>query len=374
MACVTPFQLKKEAKRLLWLLPGPVFYALFRLSFLWPEFTETVYSRSIFPFIIRPFSALTGLAPFSVGEMLLYTFILSIAVFFVVMLVHAVMAKRNWWQVLFRRITVLLGIASALYALFIGLWGFNYARLPLSNTLELDVSPATVSELHGTCEALLCKANSLRELVPEDENGVFSPESSRLDIMRAVPQDYEIAADATGLSFFGGYLAPVKPVTYSTGLSWSHIAGIYFPFTAEANVNIEAPMLLFAANSLHEAAHQRGFAREDEANFLAYYVSAYSDDVSVQYSGTVLALVHSMNALFDANKDLYYELRGSYHDGLVRDIVDNNRFWAQFESEVSEAAQEVNNTFLKANMQQDGVKSYGRMVDLLIGLWRQGDI
>lgn len=369
-----PFHLKKEAKRLLWLLPGPVFYVLFRLAFLWPQLTETVYSRAIFPSIARPLSALTGLAPLSVGEMLLYAFILFIAVFIVVMLVHAIMARRAWWQVLFRRIATLLGIASALYALFVGLWGFNYARVPLSRTLGLDASPATVSELYATCDALLSRANTLRETVPEDEDGIFSPDSSRRDIMNATPHYYNTAAEAAGLSFFGGSYGPAKPVAYSTGLSWAHIAGIYFPFTAEANLNAKAPMLLFAASSLHEAAHQRGFAREDEANFLAYYVSAYSGDVSVQYSGTMLALVHSIDALYDANRDLYYELRETYHDGLVRDLVDNSLFWAQYESEVSETAREVNNTFLKANMQQDGVKSYGRMVDLLIGLWRQGDI
>ena len=50
------------------------------------------------------------------------------------------------------------------------------------------------------------------------------------------------------------------------------------------------------------------------------------------------------------------------------------QYWQQFESPVSEASQQVNNTFLQANMQQDGVKSYGRMVDLLIGLWRAGEI
>jgi hypothetical protein len=133
-------------------------------------------------------------------------------------------------------------------------------------------------------------------------------------------------------------------------------------------------MLHFAASCNHEAAHQRGFAREDEANFLAYYVCSFSDDPSVRYSGTMLALVHAMNQLYSADSDLYFKLRRTYVSGIDRDLENNSLYWRRFESPVSETAREVNNTFLKANMQKDGVKSYGRMTDLLIGLWRAGGI
>jgi hypothetical protein len=192
--------------------------------------------------------------------------------------------------------------------------------------------------------------------------------------MRGVPSYYHRASQLTGYDWLAGSFGPAKPVLYSIGLSYSHITGVYFPFTGEPNVNVDVPMLYFAASCNHEAAHQRGFAREDEANFLAYYVCSFSDDPSVRYSGTMLALVHAMNQLHSANSDLYFELRSTYISGLSRDLEDNSRYWRQFESPVSEAVQEVNNTFLKANMQQDGVKSYGRMTDLLIGLWRAGGI
>lgn len=368
------FDWKTEAKKLLRLLPGPVFYALFRLAFLWPHLTETVYARTLFPAVNRPLSALTGLAPFSLGECLLYAFLLFAAAFAVLTVVAAIRARRAWWQPVLRRVRALLIIASALYALFVGLWGFNYARLPLSHTFGLDASPATVDELYATCDALVKEANRLRADVPEDRDGVFAPSLSRADIMRAAAAYYDAAAADTGLSFLGGGFGPVKPVLYSSGLSWAHIAGVYFPFTGEANVNTQTPMLLFPASCLHEAAHQRGFAREDEANFLAYYVAARADDISVRYSGTVLALVYAMDALYHADSDLYYGLRAAYAEGVVRDLADHSRFWQRYEGAISEAAVEVNNTFLKANMQRDGVQSYGRMVDLLIGLWRRDGI
>jgi hypothetical protein len=365
---------KKILLELLWLLPGLVFYGLFRLAFLWPAFTETVYSRGVFRAVGQALSVLTGWLPISLGELLLYAFVLFVAVHLMVTLVRAILAKKDWWYVVLRRVIALLGAASFLYALFVGLWGFNYARQPLSESLGLNAAPATVQELYSTCEALIREANALRALVPEDNSGVFAPDETREQIMRSVPSYYDRAAMLTGNGWLSGSFGRAKPVLYSIGLSYSHISGVYFPFTGEANVNADAPMLGFASACNHEAAHQRGFAREDEANFLSYYVCTFSDNPSVRYSGAMLALIHAMDQLYDADSDLYFELRGAYSEGINRDLDANSAYWRRFDSPVSDTAQQVNNTFLKANMQQDGVKSYGRMVDLLIGLWRAGGI
>jgi hypothetical protein len=369
-----PFGLKSTLLKLLWLLPGPLFYAFFRLSFMWPSLTESVYSRSIYPVIAQVLSSITGLLPFSLAELLLYAFILSLVVYTVLTIIAAIRLKRKWWQALLNRLIILLSIVSMIYALFVGLWGFNYARLPLSDSLGLDASPATVDELYATCEALIDQANALRAVVPENEDGVFSPDLSKTAIMIRIPGEYNNAAARTGHRFLGGSYGRVKPVLYSQGMSWSHLCGIYFPFTGEANVNADAPNLLFASSCTHEQAHQRGFAREDEANFLAYYVLSYSDNMSMRYSGTMLALIHTMNALYSADSDRYYKLRDTYTSGLSADLQANGAYWQQYESEVSEAVTQVNNTYLKANMQSDGVKSYGRMTDLLIALWRSGGI
>jgi hypothetical protein len=365
---------KYPALKLLWLLPGPVFYGLFRLSFLWPQFTETVYSRTIFRVTNQALSTVTGLLPCSLGELMLYAAILGVAIFVVLMVIRAILAKQDWWRVLLRRIVVLACAASMVYALFVGLWGFNYARQPLGDTLSLDTSPATVQELYSTCEALIEKANKLRTEVPENEDGIFAPGETRDGIMRSTEALYNNAAQATDNTFLGGSFGRAKPVLYSVGLSWAHITGVYFPFTAEANVNNDVPDLLFTATCLHETAHQRGFSREDEANFLAYYVASFSNDPEVTYSGTMLALIHAMNQLYGADSDQYFTLRDTYSEGLNRDLSAYSEYWRQFESPVSEKAEAVNNTFLKANQQQDGVKSYGRMVDLLIGLWRSGKL
>ncbi len=365
---------KRLIKKIPWLFIGPFFYLLFRLSFLWPAFTENVYSRGIYRVLSQGISTITGLLPFSLGEILLYAFILFVATYLVFTIIKSAAARKNWWFELINKVLGLLCVASVIYALFVGLWGFNYSRETLGSILRLDTSPSKVSELYSTCEALIDRAKGLRETVPEDAGGVFSPDFTKEDMMKKAPYYYNKAAAATGNGLLSGSYGRAKPVLYSTGLSYANIGGIFFPFTGEANLNADAPMLYFPSSTLHEAAHQIGFSREDEANFLAYYVSSYSEDTSVEYSGTMLAVSESMHKLYSEDRDLYFELRSAYSESMDRDLKSNALYWMAFDTPIKETSRAVNNTFLQANMQHDGVKSYGRMVDLLIALWRSGGL
>ena len=43
----------------------------------------------------------------------------------------------------------------------------------------------------------------------------------------------------------------------------------------------------------------------------------------------------------------------------------NRDFWEKYDGAVAEVSNRVNDTYLKANGQAEGVKSYNRMVDLI---------
>jgi hypothetical protein len=111
--------------------------------------------------------------------------------------------------------------------------------------------------------------------------------------------------------------------------------------------------------------------REDEANYIAYIAGMNSDNIELMYSSTLLALISSGNALYGQNTDLYFEIREMYTDGVIRDIRANTDYWAKYEDKViSTISNKINDTYLKANAQEDGVKSYGRMVDLLLAEYK----
>lgn len=154
-------------------------------------------------------------------------------------------------------------------------------------------------------------------------------------------------------------------------MSYTGITGIYIPYTGEANVNINSTDFMLPSTVAHEMAHQRGFAREDEANYIAYLTCSMHPDRDFQYSGVMLALIYSMNALAENDIEAYKVLRSKYSEGVKNDLRYDAEFWAKYEGKTQEISNNVNNTYLKSNGQKDGVQSYGRMVDLLIAEYKE---
>ena len=48
------------------------------------------------------------------------------------------------------------------------------------------------------------------------------------------------------------------------------------------------------------------------------------------------------------------------------DLDANREYWAKYDGTIAEVSNKVNDTYLKANGQTEGVKSYNRMVDLIV--------
>jgi hypothetical protein len=87
-----------------------------------------------------------------------------------------------------------------------------------------------------------------------------------------------------------------------------------------------------------------------------------------------MALLYCQNKLYASSKTLYSELRATYCEQL---LTDNNQYaahWGQYEGKVSEKATAVNNTYLQVQGQEDGVKSYGRMVDLMLAWYETANL
>lgn len=346
-----------------------VFYILYRFSFLIPEVVENIYSRGFFKFVNQLLSSFTGLVPISIGEFTLYAFVISIAIYLIYMVISAIMVPGKRLYRFFCHFMTLVAIAANIFTSFVLLWGFNYARQPLSTSMHLEVKPVEKEILYDLCESLVKEANILRKDVTENNNGVFISRYKKEDILEKIPQVFKKTAQKLDIDYLSGNFGRIKPVLYSKGMSYAGLVGIYYPFTGEANVNTDIPMLTFIAGSCHEAAHQRGFAREDEANFIAYYFCRESGDKDFAYSGTILAILYALKSLQNIDRDMARNIRALYSDAVKRDITDYQIYWETFEGPADEAVEAMNNTYLKANNQKEGIKSYGRMVDLMIALY-----
>lgn len=329
--------------------------------------TENLYSRLIYPPIGKALSIITGVFSFSIAELLFYIVILAI-IFLVIRFVFRVIMSKRRLQEAVQGIVNALCIFSIAYCLFLLLWGFNYYRQPLAYSLGYKIEKSTVADLKNLCADLIDKTNQLRTMVQENEKGVMYLKSGLKSSITLAPQGYDNIASKYPV--LAGHYGKAKGVATSLGLAYTGIAGIYMPFTGEANVNILVPESMLPSTITHEMAHQRGFAREDEANFIAYLTCKANNDADFQYSGYLLALIYSMNTLHKYDIDAYNELAVSYSPGVVRDLNYNTEFWKQFEGPAEEAQERLNDAYLKSNKQADGIYSYGRMVDLLLAEYK----
>jgi hypothetical protein len=162
----------------------------------------------------------------------------------------------------------------------------------------------------------------------------------------------------------------VKPITCSEGMTYTHISGVYTMFTGEANLNVNYPDYVLPYTAAHELAHQRGIAREDEANFVAFLVCIGSDDPYIRYSGYLNVYEYVANALWKADKELYYKAVAHLNSEVKAEMTAYNRFYDKYkESTVSQVSGTINNSYLQSQG-TPGTKSYGMVVDLAVAYYK----
>lgn len=326
-----------------------------------PAFVEAVYSRGIYPWIGGVLSWTASCIPFSLAE-------ICLVVLTVLGIWHLTTAIRSRWRGdrswgnscahFLAHATRAGGIA---YLVFLSVWGFHYARVALGTNLEFPEGAVQSAELRALREELERTLPELRSQVPEDAQGVavwsHGPERLVEEARRAV------AHWAAGLAWPTTRHTAPKFSFFSPVLSRLGITGIYCPFTGESHGNAELLDLEKAFVLCHEIAHAYGFAREDEANFVAAMACRGHENSFFRYAGA-----------FHSLRYLGAELRGD-GSGFDRDWRALRAFWARVRGQslgpisirwMMDASHAINDTYLKTQGQSAGVRSYGLMVELLV--------
>ncbi|MDO4567948.1 MAG: DUF3810 domain-containing protein [Clostridia bacterium] len=352
--------------KLPWLLLIPLGFAMPLFATKLTSFIDGYYAESLFPALSSVLQTITAFLPFSLAEFLIIIVVLGVSALIITLVVRLIMRKTKPARFISALLTIAI-VAGVMLNMFYVLWGFNYYSSTLDTKLELDVHPRSTEELQEVSFYLVGQANELRESVPVNADGVYESVADYTELQRCVAASYAELAEA--FPVFEGNVGNVKGVVFSRAMSYAGISGIYIPFTAEPNVNIDQPSLLILSSSAHEAAHQLGFARENEANFIAYLAGAHSNSTELRYSTTMLALINCTNKLYEADADMYFEVYAQYSDGLKKDLANYNEYWKQFDGSVEEAFNDLNDNYLQFHNQESGVKSYGEMVDLLLAYY-----
>lgn len=358
-------------KRMLFIPLGVVALAATLVAHSNPDWAEA-YARTVYPVLSSVVGFLPSLVGFSVAEWLVVVFALFCLGYVAYYVRRFVVDKDERYMVVYRGFMGALAVCSALYFGFVALCGINYDRYTFAEHTGYDLEQADIEPAERQEELVRLTASLADEL-----GRVRAELGEGVDLYEAAPGDFErYASQSVAAMRALAHDYPVldrplfsrpKPVLASELLSSSNIAGIFIPFTMESNVATTGPFFSLPATMAHELAHQSGFMREDEANFISYLACKKSDDLLMRYSGLLLAYDSALSALRKTDAEAESEVAASLSEAVRHDLAQRAEFLARYQDSVTwEASTAVNDAYLKANRQNDGVRGYGRMVDLLL--------
>lgn len=318
------------------------------------------YANTVYPFMSGALNYLFSMTDISVAQIIIVAFAVFLAFYTLVTILSLIFRPQRLKKLLSYAIN-LVCIFSIVFFLFSVTCGINYYRPSFAEEEGIKVEEYTSSELEGLFNDLVSRLNAAKK----DFNG-----SHRNFKENAALAEEYIKALAEKYPSLSGDYGPPKPVNFFGWMSYTNITGFFFPFTYEANVNDSAPAVSLPATMCHELAHLRGHMREDEANYIAYLACVESGNSEFVYSGLMLAYSHTASALYAEDPEAYSKAAANLDGDVKKDLADKREYWQKYEGAVADISDTVNDVYLKANNSKDGVKSYGRMVDLLLAEYR----
>ncbi len=307
---------------------------------------------------------LTSLLPFSLAELLVISAPVTVTAVIIVLCRRAAEGTQEF-------VLCISGIFSVVllaYSVFVFMFGAGYHTTSLEDKLELDRTDVSPEELYDTMSVVVENLNRLADEIIYAEDGSSVRPYSHDEAVRLCVESYAELADE--YDFIPRLSAPVKQIVLSEYMTYTHISGIYTYFTGEANLNTNYPYFVNVFTTAHEMAHQRGIAREDEANFTAFLVCINSSDPFMQYAGYLNMYDYLATPLYNASKELYSKAMRKLDTRVKLDLKCYSDFFDKYRDSVAaDVSDAVNDTYLKVQG-TEGSKSYGMVVDLAVAYYR----
>lgn len=329
-----------------------------------PEFVEVYYSTGIFPLISEALRFTFGWIPFSVGDVFYFIFIILIVRWLYKNLIKVRRDPKSFFLDLFSSL-------SLVYLFFNLIWGFNYYRVPLHESLSIK-KKYNLEQLINTTERLIKKSNEVHlALGVKDSTKVEAPYNNQQLFDKTINGFQNIKVKHPNLDY---QKSSIKKSSWSQLLTYMGYSGYYNPLTGEAQVNDLIKHYGFPVVSCHEQAHQLGYAAENEANFIAVLATINNDDLFISYTGYIFALRYCLSEIARRDFDWYKKILPTVYPGILKSYQEIQDFWKSYENPFETISKTVWDRFLKVNNQTNGIKSYNYMVGLIVNYYEEQPI
>jgi len=317
---------------------------------------EYIYSNHVYQYISVSQRLISSFLSFALGDFL-YAALVVFCLWSVIRAVRKVISKQAGEKTGLNISLQLANFILILYIVFKLLWGLNYSRPSISDTLAIDDKKYNTHELVMLGDFLIQKVNTI-------EQKLNMQKAKRIYSVRELQAGSKTAYDelAKSNSFFSYHVPSVKPVIFSWLITKIGIEGYYCPLSGEANVNMMTPAVTLPFITCHEISHTLGVAREDEANLVGYLVSIHSKDLNFQYAGYYEILRSVLFEIRIKSPDDFAILFKKINAGTLADFKAEQEFWKKYNGDMAAYMNTALDSFLKINNQKKGTDSYQDIV------------
>jgi hypothetical protein len=344
-------------RKLLILLLLAVTIKVWALNEAW---VERYYTYGVYPYISRTLRLLLGWVPFSIGD-LLYggaVLFLFIKTYKYLVLLRQGSSKRSLGVRALKRV---LRVALLVYVLFNLLWGLNYNRLGIARQLGLEVQKYSVDDLKALTQMLQERVNTLGAQVDPEKRSAL--QNNRILIQQGI-SSYQAAQGE--LPFLSYDHPSIKPSLYTGVGHLFGFTGYYNPFSGEAQLKTTVPVFIKSFVLNHEIAHQLGYGKENEANFVSFLSGRQSANTDVKYSTYFELYLYALSDLRRKDSLAVKELKSRWHPQVQEDYEAYLDYLRHSDNLVEPYISRFYDNFLKLNRQPSGKMTYNEVVAWLI--------
>ena len=319
------------------------------------------YANTVSAFLRGLFACITFALPFSLAETIVLVLpLVLIAAWIRAIVLRCFCHKRGRIALYVKR---LLCALLVVVSVFINTFGVCYKRRSAADLFGLDTENLSEQDILITAAIVLETAQSHCDLLLYNADGGTQMPYGFPELCAATRQGYAEMLVSLPPVF------SIKPVALSEPWTYTHISGMYFPFTGESNINVNFPDYVTAYTVCHETAHQLGIASEDEANFFAFLACIFSGDDYLRYAGC-LNVFEYLSA--DIAAQSAANLLSSMDARIVGELKAYSAFFEKYRtSKAAVVASAANNAYLQSQGVSAGVRSYSEVTKLVTAYFKK---
>lgn len=331
----------------------------------YPTWVENNYSLGIYPFIAKLQRFLFGWFPFSIGD-IFYAFLIIIILLKTFLFFKALFRKKVTRKYFITGLQQIIFFFLLIYVLFNLLWGLNYDRQGIAYQLKLDVKRYSLADLDTLATMIESRVNEYAALATEAQRDSFDKKKR---LFSSSVEAYKYTAEV--YSFLRYPPRSIKPSLYSYLGNYLGFQGYYNPFSGEGQVNTTVPRFLEPFVTTHEMAHQLGYGKENEANFVGYLACRYYPSNAFRYSVYFDMYNYAVSEIYRRDTALAKSFQEKLHPQVLADIKEYRDFYSRYKNPVEPIIMWAYGKFLKANNQPAGKRSYNEVVAWLIAYYKK---